>query len=380
MKKIPYNKQKIFSDDIAGVIKTLKSDFLTSGPTVKKFEEKLKKYFNVKYCETANSATSALNMACQSLNIQENSYAWTTPITFVATANSILNAKLKIDFIDIDYETNNICVKKLSEKLKRTKKNKLPKLLVVVHMAGVSCDMQKIFLLSKKYKFKIIEDASHALGSYYKNEKVGSCKYSDACILSFHPVKNITTAEGGAVLTNKKNLYEKSKSIKNNGLILLEKPRKNLLKYDQLYLGQNYKINEIQASLGITQMRKINLFRKKNIEIFNYYKKKLENLPIQIPNKINKQIIFYHLYIIKIKKKNLSCSRNELFNFFKKKNIEINFHYTPIYKFSLYKNKFSKLKICEKYNCEAYSMPIFYDLTKLDIDKIVNLLKQKIVK
>ena len=218
MKIIPYAKQDIDKSDINSVIKTLKSDFLTQGPKIEEFENKIKSYVSCKYAVAVNSATSGLHLSCLALGLNKNDYLWTSPNSFVASSNCALYCGAKVDFVDINPETFNICPKHLESKLIKTKKNKLPKVLVVVHFAGNPCDMKKISILSKKFNFKIVEDASHAIGSIYQKNKIGDCRYSDLTVFSFHPVKIITTGEGGMILTNKKNLLEKLKQLRNHGI------------------------------------------------------------------------------------------------------------------------------------------------------------------
>ena len=216
---IPYSRHKLFKDDLRAVNKVLKSDFLTTGPQVELFESKLKKNFSSKYVTCVNSATSALHLACMAIGLKKGDYLWTAAISFVASANCAVYCGAKVDFVDIDKETFNISLKNLSEKLKKAKKEKkIPKALVVVHMGGNPCEMKEIKNLSKQYNFKIIEDASHATGSIYKKQIIGNCKYSNICIFSFHPVKIITSGEGGAILTNEKEIYEKTQMLRTHGI------------------------------------------------------------------------------------------------------------------------------------------------------------------
>ena len=254
---IPYSTQSIDEIDVSSVIKALKSKRLTQGRININFENKIAKYTKSKFCLTTNSASSALLLACKSLNLKKNDVAWTVPNTYVATANAILQAELKIDFVDIDINTYNISIEKLEKKLELAKKiNKLPKLLIPVHFGGLPCDMKKISSLAKKYNFKIIEDASHALGSKILKKPIGNCEYSDLCVFSFHPVKIITTGEGGAITTNNKTYYKKINALRSGGVIREKKSliNKKMPKwyYEQHYLGYNFRLNEIQAALGIS--------------------------------------------------------------------------------------------------------------------------------
>ena len=261
MKISTYSKQFIDKDDITSVIKTLKSDYLTSGPKVLEFEKKISSLVKSKYAVSANSATSALHLGCLALNINKNDIVWTSANSFVASANCAIYCGAKIDLVDIDLNTFNISIENLKSKLKLAKqKNTLPKVLIVVHLGGLSCDMFEIHKLSKKYKFKIIEDASHALGSQYKNRPVGSCDYSEMCIFSFHPVKIITTCEGGVVTTNSKKIEEKIKMLREHGIQRKKNSfsKKNMpFFYDQKLLGYNYRLSELHAAVGISQLKKI---------------------------------------------------------------------------------------------------------------------------
>ena len=270
---IPYGRQSLDKKDISSVKKILQSNFLTQGPTVIKFEKKIAEYCNVKFCAAVSSASTALYLACRTLNLSKGEIFWTVPNTYVATANAGLLCGAKIDFVDVDEDTGNICLNKLEQKLKISKKlKKLPKIIMPVHFAGMPFNQQKLKLLSKKYKFKIIEDASHALGSVNKNSKVGSCKWSDITVFSFHPIKTITTGEGGALTTNKKEYYEKIKVLTSNGVTKNFRDYKKKINkswyYEQHFLSLNFRMSDINAALGLSQ-KLIYLLRKeiKSLEI-----------------------------------------------------------------------------------------------------------------
>ena len=266
-----YNRHSIDHKEIKAVIKTLKSNFLTQGPKVEEFENKLKEYCKSKYATCVNSATSALHISCISLGLKKNDILWTVPNTFVASVNCGLYCEAKIDLIDINQKDFNLDIDLLEKKLKDSEKKKqLPKILVVVHLGGEPCNLKKIHKLKKKYKFKVIEDASHALGSIYYDSKIGSCKYSDVTVFSFHPVKNITTGEGGAILTNNKFIDQKCKILRTHGIEKVFKNLKTKIRsvfyYEQQMLGYNYRMNDIEASIGIEQLKKIDLFIKKKFK------------------------------------------------------------------------------------------------------------------
>ena len=256
-KNVPYSKQSVNLSDIKIVKKVLMSDYLTSGPTVKKFEQQISRKVNSKYAFSTNSATSALHISCLSLGLKKGDIIWTSSISFVASANCAVYCGAKVDLLDIDKETFNIDLNKLEKKLKIYKKKKsLPKIIIPVHLAGNPCDMKKLYILSKKYRFKIIEDASHALGSLYRNTTIGSCRYSDLTVFSFHPVKMITTAEGGIVTTNKKDLAEKLQIYREHGIVRDKKKFKFkneiMTYYEQHELGYNYRLSDLHAALGIS--------------------------------------------------------------------------------------------------------------------------------
>ena len=319
MKKIiNYANHYIDKQDIFEVSKVLKSNFLTQGPTIKEFENKIKRYLKVKFAVSVNSATSGLHLACLALGVKKNDIVWTTPNSFVATANCVIHCGAKIDFVDINTNTYNICPDLLEQKLKKTKKKNLPKVIILVHFSGLPCDLKRIKKLSKKYNFKIIEDSSHALGANFKNTKIGDCRYSDMSVFSFHPIKSITSGEGGMVTTNSKRLSESLLILRSHGILknrpIFDKRFRIDTHYDQIKLGFNFRMNDLEASLGISQFNKLKKFIKKRKEIADFYFQKLKKLPISLP--INSKESSWHLFVILVK--NLSL-RNNLFKFLKKK-------------------------------------------------------------
>lgn len=376
---IPYSKQYIDKKDIENVKKVLKSNFLTQGPNVKKFENIVKKKCNAKFATAVNSATSALHLSCIALNLKKGDYLWTSPNSFVASANCGLYCGAKIDFVDISLDTYNIDVDILEEKLIYAKKKKvLPKIIVAVHMGGLSCEMKKINSLSKKYGFKIIEDASHCVGSKFRNKFVGSCKYSDISVFSFHPVKIITTGEGGIILTNNKNLNDKVNILRTSGINKNLKKNKILKNglwfYEQEMLGFNYRMNDISASLGISQMKKLNFFLKKRNQIAQIYIKSLNNYEIKFQLVKKEYYSSYHLFIIRVNKN----IRRMLFNKLRKKGYYVNIHYIPIHFHPYYRNlgfKKGMFPNSEKYYDEAISLPIYPNLTKKHLLKIIKIVK-----
>lgn len=385
-KIIPYSRQLIDNNDINNVINVLKSDYLTQGKQVPKFEKNLTYFTKAKFAVAVNSATSALHIACIAIGIKKNDRVWTTNTSFVASANCAAYCGAKIEFLDIELNTYNINLDTLEQKLKVTKRNFLPKVIIIVHMGGQPADMLRLFRLSHRYKFKIIEDASHALGSSIASEKVGSCKYSDICVFSFHPVKPITSGEGGAALTNNKKYFEKMNLLRNHGI---EKNKKNLKNknkgnyyYEQHLLGYNYRMSDIHAALGISQLKKLRLFIKERNKIANLYFKILKDLPLYLPKKIYKNTSSYHLFIIRLKSYNEKIYK-KIFNYIRSKKIFINLHYLPVNQQPFYK-KYSKksdnLANAEIYSNSAFSIPIYNGLSISEIYYVKKILKKAIQK
>ena len=381
MKKIlPYSTQLIDSSDIKNVVSILKSKNLTKGKNTLEFENKIRSYVKCKYSLAVINASSALLLACKALELKKNDFVWTTTITYIASINAALHCGAKIDLIDINLNDYNICLDGLRKKLINAKKNKkLPKAIVVVHLGGYPCNLKKLKKLSKIYKFKIIEDASHAFGAKYKNNFVGDCNYSDICIFSFHPVKVITTAEGGAITTNNEKIYKKILQIRENGI-----ERSNIKKlrgpnfYDVVDLGYNFRINEINSSLGISQIKKTKDFIKKKKSISEYYFQKLKDPRIFLPKYKKDRLNSWHLFIIRFDFNKIDKTKFEIINFLKRKGIMVNTHYIPLNYFSYIKNLIRKktFKNADTYYHQAISIPIYPHLTKKEQDYIIeNILK-----
>ena len=372
---IPYAKPSINHQDRKAVLDVLKTDFLTQGPKVEEFEKAICKQVKAKYCITTNSATSALHLACIALGIKQNDLVYVSAITFVASANCAKLLGAKLELVDINLSDYNISIDNLKEKLARAKKtNKLPKLLIVTHMAGYPCDMIQINKLAKIYKFKVIEDASHAFGSYYLNHPVGNCQYSNLTVFSFHAIKNITTGEGGCIVTNSPALNTnclllRSQGISRNKKFLKEKKLPGFY-YEAINLGFNFRLTDIQASLGISQLSRLNEFKHQRNQLLKRYIRNLKKIDVvTIPNYKNINT-FFHLFIIRTKN-----NRNELFDYLKKNKIATNLNYIPLYKFSLYKTN-STLKNSEIYFDQAISLPLFFNLKINQVDKICNEIKK----
>ena len=381
---IHYSRQKIDKRDLNEVTKALKKDFITTGPTVLNFEKALSRVVKSKFAVATNSATSALHIACLSMGLKKDDWVWTSPNSFVSTSNCALYCGAKIDFVDIDPRTFNLSIRMMKDKLKKTKKKNLPKILIPVSFAGQSCEMKEIYRLSKIYNFMILEDSSHALGAKYNNNFVGCGKYADISVFSFHPVKMITTGEGGVAVTNNKKFYKKMLLYRSHGM---ERINSNIKPhfYKVKVLGFNFRMTDFQAALGLSQLKKLKYFLSARKRIFSYYNKNLKNLPIDLPFILSENQSSHHLYVIKLKGKNVFKKRNDLVRYLKKFKINTNIHYIPIYLHAFYKQNGFKnkvLKNCEDYYKRALSIPIHQKIKntelKLIVNKISNFFNKKI--
>jgi UDP-4-amino-4,6-dideoxy-N-acetyl-beta-L-altrosamine transaminase len=379
---IPYGRQDISNEDIQAVVDVLKSDFLTQGPMVPAFEKVVSEYCNSRYAFAVNSATSALHISCLALGVGKGDIVWTSPISFVASSNCALYCGADVDFIDIDATSYNMSVSALEDKLIKSEKvGRLPKVVIPVHLAGQSCEMDKIFALGKKYGFKIIEDASHAIGGKYKNKPIGGCQYSDITVFSFHPVKIITTGEGGMCLTNNPEVAIKLNRFRSHGIVRHQSEMTKISDgpwfYQQLSLGYNYRMTDIQAALGLSQFKKIDEFINLRYNVVEYYNKLLKNEWIKLPIQRNDTRSSFHLYIIRVTKNNKEISRSQLFERLRNEGIIVNLHYIPIYKHPFY-NEFgfneNEFPNAELYYEEAISLPIYSTLTNEEVIKIIEII------
>jgi UDP-4-amino-4,6-dideoxy-N-acetyl-beta-L-altrosamine transaminase len=383
---IPYSKQNITNDDIKSVVKVLKSKILTQGKEVVKFEKNIAKFVGSKYSIAVSSASAALHLSCLALELKKNEILWTVPNTFIASASCALHCQAGVDFVDIDEATSNISIDKLKAKLiSAKKKNCLPKVLVPVHFAGQPTEQKEIYSLSKKYKFKIIEDASHSLGAFHKKERVGSCKWSDLTVFSFHPVKPITTAEGGIITTNNKKYYEKLIKLRNHGISrnYNELKIKSNWYYEQQLLGFNYRMNEMQAALGTSQLKKIKKFNDKRNMIANFYYTHLKKLPIKLPLINKENYSSFHLFVIKVDRNIIKRSYDKIYKDLIAKGLGVNLHYLPVHLHPVFKKLgFEKgdFPISEKHASSAFSIPVFYNLKNNELKKIVKILKKVFTK
>lgn len=366
---IPYSRQIIDNNDIAKVKKILRSNFLTQGPEVIKFEKKICNFVDAKYAVATNSATSALHIACMSIGLNKGDLVWTSPNSFVASANCAEYCGASVDFVDIDSSTFSISYEGLKKKIQNTKKNKLPKILIDVNFGGASLERKEKYKLLKKHGIKIIEDSSHCIGSYNKFEKIGSCKWSDISVFSFHPVKIITTGEGGMAITNNPSYGKKLKLFREHGIT---SRKKDHWFYSQVDLGYNYRMNEISAGLGISQLNKVKKFVKKRNMIADFYKKLFsKNQKIQFQKIPNNTISAYHLFVVLLPKQ-----RDRIFKILREKGYFVQLHYIPIYRHYYYKKKYkyknSDFPNTEKYFKNAISLPIYPNLNLSQVKKLVN--------
>jgi len=381
---ISYGKQDINQDDIDAVVGVLKSDFLTQGPQTPLFEKTLVDYCGANYGVVVNSATSALHLACLALGLGEGDWLWTSPNSFVASANCGLYCDAKIDFVDIDSKTYNLSTIELEKKLIQAKQeNKLPKVVIPVHFAGQSCNMKKIHFLSQEYGFKIIEDASHAIGGKYLEKPIGGCQYSDITVFSFHPVKIITTAEGGLAATNSKELAEKMRLFRSHGITrdksLVTRDPDGDWYYQQVGLGFNYRMTELQAALGISQMQRLDEFVAKRHILQERYDLLLSDLPIIEPYQDKDNYSALHLYPIQIDLNKVSKNREQIFNVLRENGIGVNVHYIPIHtqpyylQFGFREGDFPN---SESYYNRTISIPLFHTMTAEQQDEVLDVLKR----
>jgi UDP-4-amino-4,6-dideoxy-N-acetyl-beta-L-altrosamine transaminase len=376
---IPYGRQSISQADIDAVVEVLKSDFLTQGPAVPRFEEAVASCCGAAHAVAVNSATSALHIACLALGVGPGDWVWTSPITFVASANCGLYCGAGVDFVDIDPRTYNMSVERLAEKLASAEREgRLPKVVIPVHMAGQSCDMAAIHALSQRYSFRIIEDASHAVGAAYRDTPVGDCRYSDITVFSFHPVKIITTAEGGLALTNSPELARSMVLYRSHGVTrdagLMEREPDGGWYYEQLALGFNYRMTDMQAALGASQMERLDEFVARRRELAARYDELLAGEPLALPWQHPDTLSSWHLYIIRLDSKRNSISHREAYDRLRSDGIGVNLHYMPVYLQPYYRRLGFTAGHCpeaELYYSEAISIPLYAGLTDDDQGRVV---------
>ncbi len=376
---IPYARQSISQDDIDAVIATLHSDWLTQGPAVDRFEAAVTRYTGNRHAVAVCNATAALHLCCRAFNLGKGDLLWTTPNTFVASANCALYCGASVDFVDIDPVTYNLSLDSLKEKLTAAKKAKLlPKVVVPVAFGGQSCQMREIKDLSLEYGFKIIEDASHAIGGKYLNSPIGSGEFADLTVFSFHPVKIITTGEGGMILTRQPDLSEKIRLLRSHGIThdqkLMDTESPGAWYYQQVDLGYNYRITDIQAALGESQLKRIDEFVNRRQVIAKRYDEAFKNLPISTPIQTPENLSAFHLYVIRIKSSESRKNRSQVFDELKRNGIYPNVHYIPIHLQPYYAKmgfKPGDFPMAEKYYQEALSLPMYYGLKDSEQDHVI---------
>jgi len=376
---IPYGKQAINQQDIDAVVDVLQSDFLTQGPQVPAFENALTNYTGAQHALAVNSATSALHIACLALGLGKGDWLWTSPITFVASSNCGLYCGASVDFVDIDAQTYNLCPVKLEQKLISAKATgSLPKVLVAVHLSGQPCDMQAIHRLSQAFGFYVIEDASHAIGGRYHDTPIGACEYSDITVFSFHPVKIVTTAEGGAALTNNAELASKMNLFRSHGITrdanLMIGESQGAWDYQQLALGYNYRMTELQAALGVSQMTRVDAFVTARHQLAKRYHQLLSTLPITLPFQLANTYSGLHLYIIRLQLDKLNKTHQQVFDALREQGIGVNLHYIPVHTQPYYQQmgfKQGDFPVAEQYYQNAISLPLFHAMTLDQQDQVI---------
>lgn len=381
---IPYGRQEIAESDIDAVVSVLRSDFLTQGPVVPAFEKAITDYCGAQHAVAVNSATSALHIACLALGVGKNDIVWTTAITFVATANCALYCGAVVDFVDIDRLTYNLSVDRLAEKLASAEKTgKLPKVVIPVHLCGQPCDMAAIYVLAQRYGFKIIEDASHAIGGKYKGEPIGNGRYSDITVFSFHPVKIITSGEGGMTVTNDAQLAKRMRLLRSHGISSAKedmeaRPAEEIWNYQQIGLGFNYRMTDLQAALGLSQLQRLDAFVTQRQHIANRYDLLLTDIPVHTPWQHLDSYSSCHLYVIRLQLAKTNKTQRHIYNVLNAAGVGVNVHYIPVYRQPYFEQMGFKQGYCpeaEQYYSEVISIPMYPALTQVQQDFVVQTLR-----
>lgn len=384
MHSIPYGRQEVTQADIDAVAAVLRSDFLTQGPQAPQFEDALARRTGARHVIAVNSATSALHIACLALGVGPGEWVWTSPVTFVASSNCALYCGAQVDFVDIDPRTYNLCPDALERKLAQAERaGTLPKVVVPVHLCGQSCDMRRIHDLSRRYGFKVVEDASHAIGGTYEGKPVGDCRYSDIAVFSFHPVKIVTTAEGGAALTNSDELAARMALFRSHGITrdaarMVQQPDGPWY-YEQVELGFNYRMTDMQAALGASQLRRVDEYVARRHALAERYDRLLHPLPLKTPVRDARAHSAFHLYVVRLNLERCATSQREAFQALRARGIGVNLHYIPVYRQPYYqrmgfrRNDFPE---AERYYAEAMSLPLFPLLSEDDQEYVVQSLAE----
>jgi UDP-4-amino-4,6-dideoxy-N-acetyl-beta-L-altrosamine transaminase len=377
---IPYGKHLVNEDDVDAVVEVLRNQFLTQGTVVPKFEQALCEYTGANHCVAVNSATSGLHVACLAAGVAVGDSVWTVPNSFVASANCALYCGATIDFVDIDPFTRNIDISALETKLQHAAtQNRLPKALIVVHFSGLSCEMQTIQKLTQLYSIVLIEDAAHGLGGSYQQSKIGSCVYSDMSVLSFHPVKSITSAEGGAVLTNQSQLYQKLQLFAKHGVTKdpsqYQGESHGPWYYQQLELGYNYRLSDLHAALGLSQLSKLDVFIQKRSRLAKVYDNALADLPLKLPVEEPQFKSAWHLYMVEL----IQHDRQHVYQQLHDKGVGVNVHYIPIHLQPYYQQlgfKQGDFPVSEHFYQNALTLPLFPSLTDIEQAKVIAVLHE----
>lgn len=375
---IPYGRQDISEEDIEAVVNVLRSDFLTQGPAVPAFEQALASYCGTPHAVAVSSATAALHIACLALGVGPGDLVWTSPVTFVASANCALYCGAEVDFVDIDLATFNLSVDALEAKLlDADRAGRLPKVVIPVHLAGQSCDMAAIAELARRYGFRVIEDASHAVGARYRGDAVGSCRFSDIAVFSFHPVKIVTTAEGGLALTNHAALAEKMMLLRTHGITRdpaqLEQESDGGWYYEQQSLGFNYRMTDLQAALGSSQVKRLDAFVARRRGLAARYDEAFANEPVAVQHQVADALSSYHLYIIRLRGADEARHR-KAHDALRQRGIGVNLHYMPVYLQPYYQRLGFARGLCpeaEAYYREAISIPLYPGMSDADQERVV---------